>query len=169
TVPGTLDVTRHELFVPGVLDSGRAALRDCFEPASDLCRRLAEVVEPRQLREALEPENTLEQRCRPVPHGAAVVAPRLGDQATLDETGDDRVGGHAAEPGDVGTATGSEIGDHGNRPQRRLRQAGLDGALEEPAARLRRRTRSAERVPPGDAFQHDPAPAFRIAPTEQLE
>ena len=67
--------------------SGAAAFGDRLEALADLVRALAEVVEPRQRRERLEPEDALEQRRRAVANRAAdaLLAPGLGDQAALDE------------------------------------------------------------------------------------
>ena len=67
-----------------------------MQAAADLVRVRAEVVEARQLREAVEAEDALEERRRAVPGGACrVVPPGLGDQATVDEVRD-QVAGWAA-------------------------------------------------------------------------
>src|SRR5690348_6667920 len=82
----------------------RAAFGDRLEPAADLLRVAAEVVQARQGGEALEAENTLEERGRPVVDGASLVPPRLGDEAALDKACDDRVGCDPADPSNVGAA-----------------------------------------------------------------
>src|SRR5581483_11177047 len=53
--------------------------------------------------------------------------------------------------------------DDGERLQRRLREAALDRALEQPRAGLGRLARGAERPASGDALQHDAAPALAVA------
>ena len=106
---------------------------------ADLVRALAEVVQPRELRERLEAENPLEERRRPVADRAAgpVLAARLGDQPALDEAGDDRVGGDAADPRDLRPADRPEVGDDRQRLERRRRQPPLDRPLERAARRPR--------------------------------
>ncbi len=70
---------------------GRALLGEGLEPAADRVGVAAEVVEPRELGEALQPENALEQRRDAVANRAdGLVTARLGDQPALDEAGDDR-------------------------------------------------------------------------------
>ena len=101
--------------------------------------------------------------------GAALVPARLGDQAALDETGDDGVGGDASDPGDVGTAARPEVGDHRKGLERRGREAALYGAVEEPRARVRRLARGAEGVAACDVLEDDAAAALRVVVAEQLE
>src|SRR5436305_9287052 len=91
---------------PPALDHRRlrgALLGDLVQAPADLVSALADVVEPRQLREALEAEDPLEERRRAVADRAArrVVAPGLSDQAPLEEVGDGRVGRDAADARDV--------------------------------------------------------------------
>ena len=98
---------------------------------------LAEVVEARQRGGALEPEDALEERRRPVadrPAGAVVPA-RFRDQAALEQAGDGRVGGDAADPGDLGPAARAEVGDDRERLERGLREPALDRPLEQAPAR----------------------------------
>src|SRR5438034_2345666 len=70
--------------------SGGALLGDLVQPFPDLLGALADVVQPRQLRQALEPEDALEERRRAVANRAAgrVVAPGLGDQPALGQIRD---------------------------------------------------------------------------------
>src|SRR5205823_768865 len=75
---------------------GRPAFGDRLEPAADLVWRSAEVVEAWQRGEALETEDALEERRRPIADGSAIVAAGLGDEAALDEPRDDGVSGDAA-------------------------------------------------------------------------
>ena len=86
----------------------RARFCHLEQPIPDRGLVLADVVEPRQGGERLEPEDALEQRRDPVAHGAAGAAlpAGLGDQATLDERGDGRVGGDAPDARDLGPDTG---------------------------------------------------------------
>src|SRR5437764_8804832 len=67
----------------GQASSSGSLLGDRVEPAADLVHVGAEVVEARELREALQPEDPLEERCRAVPDRTAgrLVAAGLGDQA----------------------------------------------------------------------------------------
>src|SRR5207245_6767049 len=84
------------------LPLGGALLGDRVQALADLLRVLAEVVQARQLREALEPEHALEQRRRAVADRARdVVAARLRDQSALDQVRHRGVGGHAADTRDV--------------------------------------------------------------------
>ena len=80
-------------------------------------RVVAEVVEPRQRGEALEPEDALEELGRPVADGAADarLAPRFRQQASLDQPGHDRLGGDAAHAREIGTGDRAEVRGHGQR------------------------------------------------------
>src|SRR5579862_3205785 len=112
--------------------SGRAPLSDGLEPRADLGHVGTEVIEARQSGKRLEPEDALEERRRPVADRAeVVVAASLGDETALDEPGDDSVDVHATNPRDLGPRARAEIGDRRQRFERRLRQAALDGPLEE--------------------------------------
>jgi hypothetical protein len=67
-------VPTSELGLLGEAEEGRAFLRrpllsDRLEPATDLFRVASEIIEPRELREALEAENALEERRHPVANG----------------------------------------------------------------------------------------------------
>src|SRR3954454_1452929 len=68
---------------------------DRVEPLAQLVDVAGEIVQARQLRKALEPEDPLEHRRRAVLDCAAraVVAPCLGDQPALDQAGHSRIGG----------------------------------------------------------------------------
>ena len=125
----------------------------------------ADVVEARQLRQALEPEDALEERRRAVADRAAavVVAAGLGDQAALDEVRDGGVGGDAADARDVGPRARPEVRDDRERLERRLREVPLRRLLEEARARLRRLARRAERPAAGDVLEHDAAAALAVA------
>src|SRR5437588_10052467 len=92
--------------------SGRPLLGHSLQPRADLVRLAAEVVEPGQCCQRLESKNTFEQGRRLVADraGRLRVAPRFRDQPALDQPGDDRVCGNAADPGDVGTRAGPEVG-----------------------------------------------------------
>src|SRR5207302_8328453 len=94
-----------------------ATLGDRLEPLAQLGLTVREIVEPRQLRQALEPEDALEQRGRPVSHRSAglVRAARLGDQPALDETGHGRIGRDAADARDLRPRAGPEIRDDRKR------------------------------------------------------
>src|SRR5690348_14159174 len=91
---------------------GRALLCDRFEPLADLRDVGAEIVDARQRRERLQPEHALEERRRAVTDRAElVVAAAFGDQAALDETRDDAVDVHAADPRDLRPRHGPEVRD----------------------------------------------------------
>ena len=78
-VPGCGEIDRAE--ARSLRHSGGALLGDRVQPLADLVLRRADVVEPRQLREALEPEHALEERRRAVADRAAggIVTAGLGD------------------------------------------------------------------------------------------
>ena len=115
----------------------RAALGDSFQALADLDCVLAEIVEPRQLRECLEAEDALEQLRGAIANGTAEtrLTTRLDDEPALDEPRNDRVGCNAADPGDVGTRARAEIGDDGERLERCLGEPTLDGPLDEAPTR----------------------------------
>ena len=69
-----------------------------MQAVADLGLVGAHVVQARQLREALEPEDALEERRRAVADGAGgTVAPGFRDQSALEEIRDRGVGGDADE------------------------------------------------------------------------
>ncbi len=68
--------------------SGSSAFRDGVEPRADLVRVAAELLEPRQLGQAAEPEDALEERRRAIADGAA----RSGLAARLCREGPARPG-----------------------------------------------------------------------------
>ena len=86
--------------------SRAAALRDGVQPLADGLGLLADVVQAGKRGQALEPEHALEERLEPVADrsAGAVVPAGLGDQAALEEARDRRVGGDAADAGDLGPA-----------------------------------------------------------------
>ena len=142
-----------------------------MQPFADLRGAFAEVVEPGQRSGALEPEDALEERRRPVANRStrSIVAACLGDQAALEQAGDGRVGGDAADASDLGPAARAEVGNDRERLHRRLREATLDRALEEATAGLGGLARAAEGVAAGDVLQHDPAAPLAVAIGEQPE
>ena len=115
---------------------GGAALGDGLEALADLGRILAEIVEPRQLGESFEAEDPLEQLRRAVTDRAAEtrLTTRLDDEPALDEPGDHRVGCDTANAGDIGPRARAQVGDDGERLERCLREAALDGSLDEACA-----------------------------------
>src|SRR5262249_17616166 len=147
--------------VPPTLLCG-APLGHGLEPLPDLLSTLPEIVQARQLRQPVEPEDPLEKLSRPVAHGPrrSGLSPGLGNEASLDEPADARIGGDAADPGDGGPRAGPEVGDHRERLQRGLREASLDRTLDETCAGRGVLARGAERIAAGHALQHDPAPSF---------
>ena len=78
------------------------------QPLADRIRLAAEVVEPRQRGEALQPEDALEERRHLVADGATrpTLTPRLGDQPSLDQRRNGRVGGDASVRATSGRETG---------------------------------------------------------------
>src|SRR5438552_3365038 len=89
-----------------------ALLCDGFEPGADLGHVGAEVVDARELRERLEPEDPLEELRRLVPDRAELAVPAaLGKQTALDEAGDDAIDVDAADARDVGARAWTEVGD----------------------------------------------------------
>src|SRR5689334_22733350 len=72
------------------LISSSALRGNRVEAVADHLRVVAEVVEPRQLRQALEPEDALEERRRPVANRTTepFFATRLRDQPALHEPRD---------------------------------------------------------------------------------
>ena len=141
------------------------------QPLADLRGALAQVVEARQRGGVLEPEDALEERRRPVADGTAgaVVPAGFGDQAAFEQAGDGRVGGDAADAGDLRPAARAEVGDDRERLESCLREATLDRPLEQAAARLGGLARGAEGVAAGDVLEHDPAPALAVALGEEAE
>src|ERR671912_507110 len=144
---------------------------DAVQTLADLLRRLAEVVEARQRRCALQSEDALEEPRRPVANGAAgaVLPTGFGNQAALEQARDGRVCGDAANARDLGAAAGPEVRNDRERLERRLREPTLDRALEEPLARLGRLACRAEGVAAGHLLEHDPAAALAVAVCEQAE
>ncbi len=138
---------------------------------ADLARVLAEVVEPRQLRERLEPEHALEQLGRPIAHGTSEpgLATGFHDEPALDEPGDDRVRGHATHAGDVGTRARAEVRDDRQGLECRLGEPALDGTLHEARARCRFRPRRAKGVAAGHVLEDDAAPPFGVALSHEVE
>ena len=125
----------------GSVEPGRVARRSCRRRRCAAARgspqRLAEVVEPRQRGEALEPEDALEERRRPVADRAARrrLASGLGDRARAREAGDGRVGGDAADPRDLGPRARAEVARRS-----RASRAPPARARARPAARTAART-----------------------------
>src|SRR5439155_18880628 len=138
---------------------------------ADLRDVVAEVVEPRQLGERLEPEHPLEEPGRPVADGAArgVLAPSFGDQPALDQAGHGRVGRDAADAGDLRPRARPEVRDDRERLEPGLREAALHRPLEQPRARLRRLAGGPERVAACDVLEDDAAPPLRVPLREQAE
>src|SRR5439155_19986941 len=152
-------------------DLGRTALGERLEPPAELFLVAAELLEPRQGGETLQPEDPLEERGHPVADGPATarLTPRLGDQPALDEAGDDRVDRDSAPARDLRPRARAEVCDDRERLERRLREAALDGPLEQSPARLGRIARGAKRPAASDLLEHDPAPPFAKALAEQAE
>src|SRR5581483_2504047 len=151
--------------------SGAAVRSDLFEPPADLLGVVADVVQARQRGEAFQPEGALEQLGRPVTDGAAYagLTPRFGQQATLDEAGDDRVRGNAPQPRNVGPGDRTEVGRYSQRLKSRLRKPSLDRPLDQPRTRLRLRPRSAEGVAARHVLEDDSAPPLGEPLGEQVE
>ena len=63
----------------------------------------------------------------------------------------------------------AEVGDDGERLERRLREASLDRALEETRAGLGRLAARPKREPAGDLLEHDPAPTLAETLPEESE
>ena len=135
---------------------GRALLGDRHEPVADLVDVAAEIVQPRQLRERLEPEDPLEERRRAVADRAAraVVASRLGDQPAFDQVRDRRVRrrrrGCAPRRAEC-TARGT--------PRSRASPATPARATAAPGARTAARTPRPPRAQRGRPSRPRPAPA----------
>src|SRR2546423_8529011 len=110
---------------------GRAFLSDCFESAANLFDVTAEIVQARQLREALEAEDTLEEGRRRVPDRAGFLPARFGDQAPLEQAGYDRVDRHPADARHVRTRARPEVGDHRERLEPRPGDPALDAPLQQ--------------------------------------
>src|SRR5947208_3843858 len=99
-----------------------ALLGDRLETLPDRRGVLADIVEARELGEALEAEDALEQRRRAVADRApAGLAARFRHEPTLDEVRDRGIGRDAADPRDVGTRARPEVRDDRERLERRLR------------------------------------------------
>src|SRR6185295_16043 len=94
---------------PGRSELGGARFRDFEQALAQFGRVAAEVVESRQRSEALEPEDALEERGRPVADGTTCLASRFGDEAALQEARDGRVRSDAADARDVGSRARAEI------------------------------------------------------------
>ena len=98
---------------------------------------------------------------RAVEHRRAepVAAAGLLDQPALEQAGDDGVGGDAADAGDLGPPDRLQVGDHGERLERRGAEPALGRARLQAAARPRpgRPARRAGRSAPRDALEHDAA------------
>ena len=97
------------------------------------------------------------------------LAPGLGDEPAFREPGDGRVGGDAADPGDLRPAARAEIGDDRERLERRLREPALDRPLEQAPTRLGGLARGAEGIAAGDVLEDDAAPALPVARSDQPE
>src|SRR3954453_331948 len=92
---------------------GASLTGDGMQPLAQLVDVAGEIVQPRQLRKALEPEDPLEHRGRAVLDRAArtVVAPGPGDQPTLAQTSDGRVGASTANAPGLRPRARPEVGD----------------------------------------------------------
>src|SRR3954453_13240311 len=79
---------------------GASLTCDGMQPLAQLVDVAGEIVQTRQLRKALEPEDPLEHRRRAVLDRAAgaVVAPCLGDQSALDQTSNGGIRSDTANP-----------------------------------------------------------------------
>jgi hypothetical protein len=141
------------------------------EPFAEVVDIAREIIQPRQLRKRLEPEDALEHRRRAVLDRAAdaVVAPRFGNQPALDQARHGRIGRHAADPRDLRPRHRPQVGDDRHRLQRRLRQPALHGPLEQPTARLGRIPRCTEGPAARHLLQHDSAAALAVALGQQAE
>src|SRR5438105_8477576 len=150
---------------------GRPPLRDRLEALAQV-GLVAELFEPRQLGQALQPEHALEQRRRPLPNSAAhrhVLPPGFGDEAALGQSGHGRVRRDPADPRDVRSRARAEIRHDRQRLERGLRERALHRPLDEPRTRLRGLARGAKRVPARDALEDDPAPPLAVALAHQTE
>src|SRR5262245_23044838 len=150
---------------------GGAGCCDFEEPPAELGRVLAEVVETRQRGETLEAEDALEERRRPVPNRTTRTAftTGLGDQPSLDQTGNGGVGSDAADPGDVRAGARPQVRDDRQRLERRLREPPFDGTLEETRTRVRGVAARPEGVPACDLLEHDAAPPLAVALAKKTE
>ena len=94
-----------------------------MKPRADLFGVATELLEPRQLGQAAEPEDPLEERRRAIADGAARgrLAAGLCEKAPLDQAGDGGVGGHAADTRDLGPRARAEVRDDRQRLERGLR------------------------------------------------
>ena len=120
---------------PGALRGDRVqALAQVLDVGLAGQRQRRQVVEP-----VLEPEDAVEHLGRAVEHGATalVVAPGLLDHAALEQAGDGAVGRDAADARDLGTGDRLQVGDHGERLERRGREL-RDRARAAAAARTPR-------------------------------
>jgi hypothetical protein len=147
---------------------GAAAACDLFEPRAQLLRILGQVVEPRELREARQAENALEERRRSVPN-RALVATGLRDEAALEETGDGRIGRHAADARDLRTADRPQIRDDRKGLQSRLRETALHGPLDEARTRLGSLARRPQRIAARNLLEHDAASPLAVATRQETQ
>src|SRR4029079_12727795 len=143
---------------------GPSAAGDFFEAPANALVVLGEVVQARELKEPGETEDALEERRRLVADRTALlVAARFGDQPSLDQTGNGRVGRHPANAGDLRARDRARVGDDRERLERGLREPTLHRPLDESGARLGGLPRRPKRVTAGDLLEHDPASAFAVA------
>ena len=143
--------------------------RDLLQAFPELAGVGSQIVEAWELRQALEAEDSFEERRDAVADCAALLPPRLRDQAPLHEPGYDGVGGDPAEPCDVGTRDGPDVGHDRERLESGLRKTALDRAFEEPCTRLGGVASRSEGIAARNALEHDPAPPLAVPLREQAE
>jgi hypothetical protein len=141
------------------------------EARADLVHVAAQLLEPRELGQAAEPEDALEERRGPVADGAARsgLAAGLCQKAPLDQAGDGGVGGDSADTRDLGPRAWAEVRHDRQRLERGLRYASLRRLAEEARARVGRVTCGAEGVSAGDLLEDDPASSLPVALAEQRQ
>src|ERR671918_544098 len=115
--------------------------------------------------EARKAENPLEERRGAVANSppGRVLPARLHYETALDEASDCGVGRHAADPGDVGARARAEVRHDGQRFERRLREASLDGPFEEPLTGACSFAARAEGVAACHLLEDDAAPPLAVA------
>src|SRR5262245_23145762 len=167
----TASTCRCCVTAPGRSELGGSRLGDLEQPLAELAGIPTEIVEPRKRREALEAEDALEERRRPVPHGAAGrgLTPGFRDEAALDEARDGRVGGDAADPCDVGAGARAEVRDDRERLERGTGEPALHRLLEQTRARIRYFAARAIRVPAGHRLEDDAAASLRVALLQEAD